>query len=203
MAETSDAHTLSSGNIKEEAYAEYANKIKALANTARKEALAIKDPLTTPSAKKIYKEEVASLDEKIRIAELNAPRERMAQTLANQIVAEKKAADPNLDKEHEKRMRQQVLTKTRALVGAKRQQIEITDKEWEAIQSGAVSASKLKTILKYADGQRVRQLSMPRNKVTVTQSKINKINALAKQGKTLKEIADALGLSVSTVNSYL
>ena len=73
-------------------YADHSNRLKALANSARKEALPIKGTRMSPSAKKTYPNEVASLNAKIRNAERNAPRERQAQVLAEVQVGQKTAS---------------------------------------------------------------------------------------------------------------
>lgn len=73
MSTVSDARTLSSGHPVENLYADYANKMKALANRARKEAVATKGIPYNASAKDAYSEEVKSLDSKLRIASTNAP----------------------------------------------------------------------------------------------------------------------------------
>ena len=79
MAEVDDAFKLSSGTPQEEAYAEYANYMKSLANQARKTMVETKDIRYSPAAKATYEKEVASLDAKLNISLLNAPKERRAQ----------------------------------------------------------------------------------------------------------------------------
>ena len=88
-------------------------------------------------------------------------------------------------------------------VGAQRNVIDITDREWMAIQEGAISGSKLDQIVKYADADRLRELATPRNSKIVATSKINRIKSMAAYGYTQAEIAKALGLSTSTVSNYL
>lgn len=147
MAETRDARTLSSGTPQEEAYADYANTMKALANQARKEMVSSGKIAYSASAKQTYQAEVDSLMAKLNVALKNAPRERQAQTMANSIVAAKKKDNPDMTKAEIKKANQQALTAARTAVGAKRTPIEITDREWEAIQAGAISENKLTQIL--------------------------------------------------------
>ena len=61
ISETKDARTLSSGTIQENLYADFSNKLKAMANQARKEAVNMKGLEYSPSAAKTYAPEVASL----------------------------------------------------------------------------------------------------------------------------------------------
>lgn len=205
MGETKDAFTLSSGTQQEDAYAAYANELKSLANKAR---LATIDPATrklawSPSAKKTYSTEVASLEAKLRLAEQNAPKERMAQTKANVTIAKKKEAFPDLSKEEIRKISNQALMKARAEVGAKRQPIEITDREWNAIQSGAISDNQLTRMLKYTDIDKLRERAMPRNEKGLSDAKVNRIKAMKTSGYSSAEIADALGVSTTTVNKYI
>ena len=64
ISETKDARTLSSGTIQENLYADFSNKLKAMANQARKEAVNMKGIQRNPEAAKTYAPEVASLKEK-------------------------------------------------------------------------------------------------------------------------------------------
>src|SRR5690606_22098570 len=76
LAETNDAHTLSSGTPMETLYADHSNRLKALANKARLEALRAPSIKVSPSAKKTYAREVGSLDAKLALAKQNQPLER-------------------------------------------------------------------------------------------------------------------------------
>ena len=203
MAETSDARTLSSGQLIEEVYANYANKMKALANSARKEFISSDKLKYDPHANKTYKKEADSLDAKLNIALKNAPLERKAQLIANSVVSTKKKADPDLDKSDIKKLSQQALVAARTKVGAKRYPIDISDKEWEAIQAGAISDNKLSKILKYTDVDILRQRATPRSSSKLSEAKVNKIRSMENSGYTASEIAEALGVSTSTIHKYL
>ena len=207
MSVTDDAHKLSSGHPKENAYADYANKMKAMANDARKEAVYTGRLATNVNAKRIYQSEVDSLNAKLNLAALNAPRERRAQVLANSEVKAKKQANPELEKDKKalKKVKQIAINKARIAVGAsgKGTRINITDKEWEAIQSGAVSDSKLTKILRYADQDVIRQKATPKSNGALSSAQVSRIKALAASGYTNAEIAEVLGKSTSTVSKYL
>lgn len=204
MAETKDAHTLSSGTPQEEAYAEYANRMKSLANQARKEMMSTGKITYSATAKKIYQEEVDSLNSKLKLSLKNAPRERQAQLIANATVKAKQKENPDMTKAEVKKASQQALTAARNAVGAKRQLIQITDKEWEAIQAGAVSENVLTQILNNADIDSVRQRATPRSTNTqLSPAKQSKIASMNASGYSTSEIAKAIGCSVSTVHKYL
>lgn len=204
MFETDDAYTLvsDSRNPVELAYADYANHLKALANQARKEMVTTPDIPYDPIAKAKYQREVDSLVAKANVALKNAPRERQAQTLANAIVQAKIKDNPDMTNKEKKKAGQQALDKMRRQVGAKRELVQITDKEWEAIQAGAISPNKLKTIINNADMDKVKQLAMPRSTKELSQAKINHIATLKASGYTNAQIAQKLGVSTSTIIKY-
>ena len=205
MAETDDAYTLVSKtrNPKELAYADYANQMKALANQARKVMVNTPDIKYNPDAKAKYSREVDSLNAKCNVALKNAPRERQAQTMANAIVQAKVKDNPDMTAKEKKKAGQQALDKMRRQVGAKRELVNITDKEWEAIQAGAISTNKLKTILDNADMDRVKQLATPRSTLSLSPAKEARINSLRASGYTNAQIAKTLGVSTSTIIKYL
>ena len=105
-----------------------------------------------------------------------------------------------------KKASQQALTKYRASVGSvsrKDRNINITDKEWEAIQAGAISENTLIKILNNTDTDKLRQRATPRTTNTLSTAKINRIKAMNSSNYSLSEIANALGVSTSTVSNYL
>ena len=212
MAETDDAKTLISdaNTPMERLYADYANRMKDLANRARVEAANTGKIAYSKTAKATYSEEVRSLDEKLRVALMNAPRERQAQLRANAEVNAKvrraKEEGRELKNDEIKKAGQQALSRSRADVNSvsrKDRSIKITDREWEAIQSGAISENVLKKILNNADIDELRQRATPRTTTTLNQAKINRIKAYSASNYTLGEIAKKLGVSVSTVSKYL
>lgn len=200
MAEAKDAYSLSSGTVMESVYADHANLLKAMANSARKESISCKDISKSPSAAKVYSSEVASLNSKLLLAKKNAPLERKAQLMAGSIVSQKRQADPDMDKAEVKKIGAQALAAARAKLGSKKAVINITDKEWEAIQAGAISPTKLADILNNADIEQVKQLAMPREEKTISASTKSKILTYLSNGYTQAQIADLLGVSTSTIN---
>lgn len=207
MAETDDAFTLSSGSRIEAVYATHANKMKALANEARKESLTVKATPVDKQAAKTYEKEVASLKSKLDTVKANKPKERQAQAIASRVIEEKKAANPTMDKDDETKLRQRVITEARSRVGSQSKNprannnisIYIEDNEWEAIQAGAVSTTTLRSILNYADTDRVRELAMPKDNRGLTNSKLARAKSLIARGYTQAEVADMVGVSVSTL----
>ena len=207
ILQVDDVRSLSSGTIQEEAYADYANKMKSLANEARKAYKATGTLKRNSSATETYSREVSSLNAKLNVAAKNAPRERQAQVLANSQVKAKVQDNPALEKDKKelRKVKQLAITNARATVGAsgKESKIHITDREWEAIQAGAISDSKLTQILRYTDTDELRQRATPKTTTQLSSAKVNKISAMAKSGFTIAEIAESLGVSSSTVSKYM
>lgn len=100
-------------------------------------------------------------------------------------------------------MKNQALEVCRERYGAKKESIVISDKEWEAIQAGAITKTKLSEIIKNTDEDRLTELATPRYKAAANPSTIARAKSMAVNGATLAEIADAMGLSTSTVSKLL
>lgn len=206
MAETKDPRTLISdvNSPMEQEYARYASQMKSLANQARLEMINTKKIEYSSSARTQYQEEYKSLKAKIDIARSNAPKERQAQALANANVQAKVKDNPDMTKSEIKKANQQALTYYRNQLGAKKDYIKLSEKEWEAIQAGAISENQLKQIIANADLDVLKQMATPRGSTTqLSQAKVNKIASMKASGYTNAEIAKAVGISTSTVTKYL
>lgn len=205
LLEVDDVRTLSSGTLPENAYADYANKMKALANQARKTYRSTGRLKYDKNAALVYKKEVDHLNAQLNVAQKNAPKERRAQAIANSQVKAKIQDNPDMDKKEIRKASQLAINNARAAVGAsgKDSKIRISDKEWEAIQSGAISDSKLTQILRYADADEIKQRATPRTTTQLSAAKVNRIKAMATSGFTNADIAKALGVSSSVVSKYL
>ena len=208
MAETDDAYTLvsESRHPMELLYADYANSMKALGNEARKEMMSTGKIAYNKSAADTYKQEVSSLNSKLNDAKKNSPRERAAIRMANVEINAKKEADPNMKTSDIKKASQQAITKYRQEVGSvnrRERNIKITDREWEAIQAGAISENKLKMILDNTDVSELRQRATPRVTNSLSTAKVNKIKQMSKSNYSLQEIANSIGVSTATVSKYL
>lgn len=205
MAETDDARTLISdlNTPQEQAYANYANTMKSMANQARKDYISTGSITYSKSAKEAYQTEVDSLLAKLNVALKNAPREREAQRIATINVDAKKQSNPDMTKPEIKKARNQSLAAARVLVGAERHPIDITDREYEAIQAGAISENTLSKILDNTDVDKLRERATPRSSKELSEYKQTRIKTLKESGYTTAEIARAVGVSTSTVNKYL
>jgi hypothetical protein len=201
LIETEDAFSLidTPGTRMERIYAEHSNKLKAMANTARKESFQTKSPPMNPSAKTAYSKQVVSLNAKLDNAERNAPYERQAQLLANVVVSQKKQANPHMPKADEKKIKQQALNEARIRTRAKKDKILITQSEWDAIQAGAISNDKLKRILNNSDIDTVKALAMPKHAPKMTSTMKARASRMLASGYTQADVADALGVGLTTL----
>ena len=208
MYEADDAFKITSGGSRENPgtqmeyiYAQHANILKSLSNEARRESRSIKGTPYNAEARKIYEPEVRSLDAKLDTAMKNKPLERQAQLIANKTIQMQKKANPDMSKDEIKRLKNQALSGARNKVGKNPYTINITEKEWNAIQSGAVSKSKLSAILDNADMDQVKKYATPKNKKTMTPANIARAKALLSAGYTQAEVAKQLGVSTSTISN--
>ena len=211
MGKTDDAYTLSSGHVIENMYADYANSLKRMANEARKQYLNTETTKVDPVAKEKYAAEVASLNAKLKTAQMNAPKERKAQLEASARVAELKRKHRELN-EYDKdsmdklsKYAQKSLASARAKYGANKKNVyvDITEKEMEAIKAHAISSSTINSIINNTDKDKLRALVTPDNNKALNASRVSYIKQLDSTGYTLSEIADKMGISVSTVSKYI
>jgi hypothetical protein len=204
LAETDDAFSLVSsgrGTRIEQIYAEHSNRLKAMANEARKEMVNTKLTPYSPSASKVYKHEVDSLNAKLNTAEKNAPLERQAQIVANHIVAQKKRANPDMENDEERKIKGQALNEARMRTGAKKHRVVVNDREWEAIQAGAISNDKLDRILRNADVDAIRKRATPIENTVMTSAATARAKQMLASGYTFAEVSEQLGIALSTVKS--
>lgn len=203
MAETKDARTLvssPSGTPMEFIYAEHANKLKALANQSRLEALNTKNLVHNSTAKITYAKEVASLGHKLTVAKMNKPMERQAQAIARAELNAKKRDNPNMTSAEYKKAAGRAIETARTIVKAQKQPVQITPREWEAIQAGAITHNKLTEILKNTDTKVVKEYATPRTSIGISPAQESRIKLMLARGYTQQEIADQMGISTSTVS---
>lgn len=203
LAVTDNAHALSSGTKIEKIYADHSNELKALANKARYEMVHTKSIPYSSDANKLYAQQVSELQSALRLAERNAPLERQAQILANHAFKQKLAANPEMDKAEQKKIKGQVLKTARNRVGAGKERIVITDQQWHAIQAGAITKQMLNDILTHANLDRVKELAIPRTKTVMPSAKVAQAKAMLANGYDRGDIAERLGISLSTLNDAL
>lgn len=208
ISETKDARTLSSGTIQENLYADFSNKLKAMANQARKEAANMKGIQRNPEAAKTYAAEVASLKEKYNNMVANKPKERKAMLIANANIKAKiqeQGLNPTIDKKEIKKISSVEMQRARDSVGAsgRKSKVTFTDKEWEAVQAGAISDNMLTKFLNSSDSDEIVERAMPKTATVMSSAKMSKAKAMLRSGYTYKDIAQACGVPESTVYSAL
>lgn len=205
MALTDNAYSLSSGTRMENLYAEHANSLKALANKARKEAVSQPRVKKNPQAARRYSREVAELKAQINVARKAKPLERQAQVIANGVVDAKVRSNPDMSYKDRAKVTAMALKTARQRLGYDRNATRIrpTPLQYRAIQEGAVSQSMIDQILESADLDHLKSLAMPKQTQPLTRRQANRISIYRKNGSTVAEIADALGISPARVREYL
>ena len=189
-------------NPKEVAYARFSDSLRALANEARKAIARTGDIQFNRQAYEKYKTEADHLLSELMISEMNAPRERMAQLYARGVTLAKMRDNPDMTKKEQKKASQQALAEGRVRFNAHRHKIDISPREWEAIQAGAINKTKLTSILKYADSDKVREYATPRPKVSLTPGQEARIKSALASGVSAASLADQYNVSVTTINTY-
>lgn len=206
LLETEDAHTLVSengGTPMERIYADHSNRMRALANQARLASLQTGGLKYSPAAAKTYGAQVAKLNSDLNIALQNKPLERQAQLLANTAVKARVADNPGMEAADLKKIKGQELQRARQRLGAKKTQIVIDDAQWEAIQAGAISSSKLSKIIENTDLDQLKERALPRTATVMTAQNLSRAKAMLNNGATQAEVARALGVPTTTLNSAL
>lgn len=207
MAATDDARTLisKSNTPMERLYANHANGLKALANEARKAMVAEQSIAYSPEAAKKYSKEVSSLKAKLNVALKNKPKERQAQIIANGVSKAKRAANPDMEDKEIEKIESMALKTARARVGSNRTATRIspTEAEWEAIQAGAVTNHMMEQIVANANSDTIKSLALPHERKVVTAGQLSRAKAMAVNGATNAQIAEALGISTSTLRDAL
>lgn len=204
MAYEKDARKLSTGTPMEEAYATYANHCKSLANKARKAMLGVDDRVTVnPTAAKAYSKEVDSIKGKILTAQKHAPLERQATIFAGCVIRSKLKENPTIkdDEDSFKKLKSQALNGARNRFGGGRKKLTLTDKEWEAVNAGAVNKTMVQNVARYMDSKDLKRYSIPRVTKTISPTMRSLIESMKGRDYTNKEIAQFLNISVSTVQS--
>lgn len=213
MAETKDAFSLVSDihNPVEVAYAKFANTMKESAREARYLATHTDDIKYSKSAYLAFKDDIDNLMAQVAIAEANKPRERTAQTRANAKVqkdmrkwmADNPAYTDAEYKAQKKKISTNALIDARNQVGAKRSTITLTDRQWQAINLGAINQTNLNKLFKYADMNDIRARAIPKDRPVITPAKEAKLKAMRASGYSNAEIAEALDISRSAVSNYM
>jgi DNA-binding CsgD family transcriptional regulator len=199
-AEARDAYKLSSGTVIEGVYANYSNRMKGLANKARLETLKQVPTQYSPKARSTYRKEVEALDAKFKAAVRSRPIERKAQLLGGEIYKAKVNANPGMSQKDKTKEKGRSLVLARTRLNASKPTIKISPREWEAIEMGAISPTRLQGILRNADMDLVRSYATPRiAKAGLSTGKEARAKALLKAGYTTAEVASALGVSTSQV----
>lgn len=190
----------SSGRAREQLYLDYIHGIMDIKDEATTTSKSIPRPEYSKEAAKKYKQEIASLNVKLNTALLNAPRERQAQMMTNNLFY--KDFHKDMEPDQVEKLKSRSLAKARIVTGAKKSQIEITPKEWEAIQAKAISNTKLLDILNNANMDIVRKLATPREKKLDT-AKATRARLLLDKGYTLSQVANDMGVSTDTLMNEL
>lgn len=187
----------------ERLYADHANEMKAIANQARLRSVRTASPKINSKARVVYKDDVDKLVADLRKAQAQKPLDRKADVIASAVVKAKHKEDPTLrtDSDRRKKVERQAKAAARARLNLQKPVIDISDRQWDAIQAGAVSASRLREILTYADSKQVMEHALPRTNPVMTRAITARAKAMLSAGVAPADVAAALGISASTLKA--
>ena len=213
MAEAKDAMELVSPAKypTELVYAKFANQMKAMANQARLASTKVEDTPYSAQAAETYANEVKSLKEKVNTAKVNAVLERRAARVTTIIVDDRMKNYPDRynnssadGKAHLRKLRKQVMDQQRAILN-KAESFQITEREWEAIQAGALKKTFLNDVLNRANQDSVKKHAFPKETDynAMSDANIARAKAMLNSGFTQAEVAELFGISTSTLRKQL
>lgn len=213
MAEAKDAMELVSPAKypTELVYAKFANQMKAMANQARLASTKVEDTPYSAQAAETYANEVKSLKEKVNTAKVNAVLERRAARVTTIIVDDRMKNYPDRynnssadGKAHLRKLRKQVMDQQRAILN-KAESFQITEREWEAIQAGALKKTFLNDVLNRANQDSVKKHAFPKETDynAMSDANIARARAMLNSGFTQAEVAELFGISTSTLRKQL
>lgn len=210
LASVRDANEISYGTYIEGIYANHSNRVKALANEARKEMRNTGSLEMNKTAKIAYDDVVGkdgTLTKKLIRAELESPKERQAQMLATSVIKAKKEADPSLKEKDNadklKKISAKALEHARDDVNGgdheKRYRITLTDREWDAIQAGALSETQFKRVIRYSDTSELRKRALPRKETGLRPTQKSRAKIMLNNGYAPSTVAAELGISTQAL----
>lgn len=206
LADQGKLSKINSGTPVEALYQNYIERLQTMKETARKTVSEIKTPERSDVARKVFKNEVASLGSKIKSIQSQAPLERKAQIEANRAYREYVHSNPDISTDRKKNIRSEMINKARDQNGlpAYEKKIHITPDEWNAIQSNAISKTAMSTLMKKADMEELKEYAMPKKKSNISSGKLASIMRKLENGSaTLAEIAESEGMSVNAIKYSL
>lgn len=130
--------------------------------------------------------------------------------IANAVIKAKiqeQGLDPHIseDKKVIKKISSVEMQRARDSVGAsgRKSKVTFTDREWEAVQAGAISDNMLTKFLNSSDSDEIVKRAMPKTTTALSSAKVNKAKAMLRGGYTYEEIAKACGVPKSTIYDAL
>lgn len=195
-------------NPKEYVYADFANRLKKMANQARLDSIeAGKEIKEDREAAKKYAKEIESITQKLNDIKSYAPRERQAQRQASYVVrakVESMGGDWKALQESGElsKIKEQAIAYQRARYNSKRPELKLTAKEWEAISHNACNKTLAQSVMKALTPETLRELATPASTKEIPAAKISRMKMMLANGHTAYEVSKALNISLSSIEKY-
>lgn len=189
----------------EEAYADFANKMKALANDCR--AMARTAPVYQKRQDMAvkYDNECKIIRAKVADRKSKSPIERRAQILAEADLKMKIKADPSITVDREKYLKESIrsLNRMRAKLAIPDVDIHLSDKEWEAVFNGALDKSIFDYLMRHCDPIELSSHAFEKLDTVVSEERTNMIRQMDKLGYSRAQIGEHTGLSPKIIRDIL
>lgn len=189
----------------EEAYANYANRMKGLADECRRMSR------TAPVYQKRhdlagqYSNEVATIESKIAERRKKSPLERRAQILAEADTRLKIQKDPSIKSDRDKYKKESNLSLVRARnkLSVGDVDIHLSEKEWEAIFAGALNKDAFAYLMQHCDPIELSTYAFNKKDEELSDKRIIMVKDMDRLGYSRSQICDHTGLSPRVIKDIL
>lgn len=205
---TSGGSKKNPGYLPEDIYASHSDALKEMARIARKNARNLPSDKVDIQAKKKYISEVESIKNKLKTKEINSIKEKQATIDATLSIRENIRTKDYPDKKEYTKMASRVLAASRNKYGKEKYKVSITDKELEAIEAHAITKTDIEKLILSMDDASLEKfqtrISSRNTRTGLTPGQQALIRSKMKTGLyTQQEIADAFGVSISTIRNII
>lgn len=193
------------GFLVEEAYADFANKMKTLANDCRSMARTAPDYQKRPDMAAKYDNECKIIRSKVADRKLKSPIERRAQILAEADLKLKIQNDPSITSDSEKYKKESIrsLQRMRSQLAIPDVDIHLSDKEWEAVFNGALDKSIFDYLMRHCDPIELSSHAFEKLDKVVSDERTLMVRQMDKLGYTRSQIGEHTGLSPKIIRDIL
>lgn len=190
---------------KEDVYADFAYNMHELANSCRKEARMAAAYQKDVNATNKYADAVESIKAKVISRKRKSPYERLAQLIAEADLQVKISDAPELtDNPKElKKAAAASLERARKKIQLTDVDITLTDEEWEALFSNALTSDMFNYVLRHCDPIELSKRALHESDPVMSENMVKRINEMSKNGYSRLEIAEHTGFTLKQLKEVI